>query len=200
MIKRTTIFNGLLGATGVLIIVAGALYMYATRIEQPYLYYQNLPFPIGSQVIAGEAVHLAVERCSRADETRSYGTTHTLTDVDSKQSVLLPNVEVSIEPGCHRSISKINVIPGDTKAGRYIVGGLATVEGTFVTHKVAWYSEPFEVIAAPPAAKGEPGATGAAGPAGKVGKTGDKGDKGSDGATGATGRQGVAGNGFWGKP
>jgi hypothetical protein len=197
MIKRTTIFNGLLGATGVLIIVAGALYMYATRIEQPYLYYQNLPFPIGSQVIAGEAVHLAVERCSRADETRSYGTTHTLTDVGSKQSVLLPNVEVSIEPGCHRSISKINVIPADTKAGRYIVGGLATVEGTFVTHKVAWYSEPFDVIAAPPVARG---ATGAPGPAGKVGKTGDKGDKGSDGATGATGRQGAAGSGFWGKP
>lgn len=199
MMKRTTVFNGLLGTFGGLLAIAGALYMYATRIEQPYLYYQNLPFPIGSQVIAGEAVHLAVERCSRADETRSYGTTHTLTDADSKQSVLLPNVEVSIEPGCHRSISKINVIPPDTKSGRYFVSGVATVEGAFVTHRVPWYSEPFDVVAAPPAAKGDPGAPGAAGPAGKVGKTGDKGDKGSDGATGATGRQGAAGNGFWGK-
>jgi hypothetical protein len=201
MIKRTTIFNGLLGAFTALIFIAGALYMYATRIEQPYLYYQNLPFPIGSQVIAGEAVHLAVERCSRADETRSYGTTHTLTDVDSKQSVLLPNVEVSIEPGCHRSISKINVVPADTKAGRYIVGGVATVEGTFVTHKVAWYSEPFDVIAAPPAAKGEPGATGAAGPAGAKGATGAPGAtgrQGSDGPPGATGAPGAKGS-FWSK-
>lgn len=198
MMKRTTIFNGLLGTFGALLAIAGALYMYATRIEQPYLYYQNLPFPTETKVIAGDAVLLAVERCSRADEVRSYGTTHTLTDVDSRQSVLMPNVQVSIEPGCHRSISKINVIPSDTKSGRYVVSGVAAVDGVFVIHRVPWYSEPFDVIAAPLAAKGEPGAPGIAGPAGAKGATGATGRQGTDGATGATGAAGAKGS-FWGK-
>lgn len=199
MIKRTTLFNGLLGTFGALIIIAGALYMYSAHIEQPYLYYQNLPFPADITVLAGEAVELSVERCNRTAKVRTYRTTHALIDVDSRQSVLLPNVEVSIEPGCHRSASRINVVPPDTKSGRYFVAGVATVEGAFVTHRVAWYSEPFDVIAREQPMKGEPGETG---PAGKVGKTGDKGDKGatgkqgSDGAPGATGAKGAN---FWSK-
>jgi hypothetical protein len=199
--KRSTIFNGLLGTFGVMIATAGALYMYATHIEQPYLYYQNLPFPVDTKVIAGEAVRLSVERCSRADEVRSYPTTHTLTDALTKQSMLLPNVEVSIEPGCHRSISKINVIPPDTKSGRYFVSGVAKIEGAFVTHKVAWYSEPFDVEARAQPMKGEPGAPGVAGPTGAKGATGAAGAtgrQGTDGATGATGATGAKGN-FWSK-
>jgi hypothetical protein len=145
--KRATLFNGLLGVLGSLIIVAGALYMYATHIEQPYLYYQNLPFPTEMRVVAGEAVPLSVERCNRTSTAKSYSTTHILTDAATKQPTILPNVQVSIEPGCHRSLSKINVIPADTKPGHYTVSGIATVEGTFGWHRIAWYSEPFEVIA-----------------------------------------------------
>ena len=195
MIKRTTLFNGLLGTFGALLVIAGALYMYAAHIEEPYLYYQNLPFPGDSPIVAGEPVSLSVERCNRSSTVKRYGTTHTLTDVESRQTVLLPNVEVSIEPGCHRSISKINIVPVDTKTGRYIVSGVATVDGAFSTHRIAWYSEPFDVIAAPPAARG---ATGAAGPAGAKGATGAAGRQGIDGPPGATGAQGAKGS-FWSK-
>lgn len=145
--QRATLFNGLLGLLGGLITIAGALFMYATHVELPYLYYQNLPFPTEQRVIAGEAVPIAVERCNRAASPKSYNTTHILSNVATKQPTILPNVEVSIEPGCHRSLSKINIIPADTLPGHYTVSGIATVEGTFGWHRIAWYSESFEVIA-----------------------------------------------------
>jgi hypothetical protein len=90
-------------------------------------------------------------------------------------------------------VSRINVVPPDTKSGRYFVAGVATVEGAFVTHRVAWYSEPFDVIAREQPMKGEPGAPGPAGATGAKGATGKQGMDGPPGATGAKGSN------FWGK-
>lgn len=145
--NNVKVFNGLLGLLSVLIMSAAGLYVWANHFEQPYLYYQNLPFPAMASAKPGEAVPLSVERCNRTGITQSYNTTHALKPIKPQgSSIILPSVKVEIAPGCHRSISKINVIPPNTKPGVYSVSGIAEVRGMFRRHEVPWYSEPFEVI------------------------------------------------------
>jgi hypothetical protein len=205
MISKQRMFNGLSVAVGVGIAALIGIGIYSQYIEQPFLYYQNLPFPLdgyGNQVpkgkyarvYPGNPVELNVERCSLAKKTMSYKTTHSLRNEATGVSTMLPNLEVAIEPGCHRSISKVNVIPAATKPGIYSVWGVASAEGLFKTHKIDWYSETFEVV--PPkeqlviitGEKGDKGDKGTKGPKGEVGPAGVPGVQGATGAKGS----------FWG--
>lgn len=145
MITPTRTFNALLGAFAALACIAVGSFVWSTYFERPYLHYQNLPFPVLATVRAGDAVQLSVERCNSHAVKRTYDTTHTLTNLDTRRDDILPNVTVDIKPGCHRGVSKINLIPANTVPGYYLVSGVAAVDGMFVKHKIAWYSEPFEV-------------------------------------------------------
>ncbi len=140
-------FNWLLRVFVTMFLISATLYIYATRIERPYLSYQNLPFPpLLERVRPGEIVPLSVERCSSAKVIKAYRTTHALRNVKTRELEIQTDVQVTIDPGCHRGVSKINLIPLGTKPGIYTAVGIATVEGAFTKHEVPWYSEPFEVI------------------------------------------------------
>lgn len=141
------LFNWLLRLFGLLMAASIGLVVWALYFEEPYLYYQNLPFPELGSVRAGEPVQLSVERCNRDSVIRTYDITRSLINVKTKQVDLLPNVKVSIDPGCHRGISRINVIPASTAPGTYRVTGVAVIPGLMRTHEVPLYSEPFEVVA-----------------------------------------------------
>ena len=115
--------------------------------EKPWLRYQNLPFPPAAEKVkAGEAVVLSVERCSDAPVTETYRTTHGIQSAKDQKAILLPDVVVSVDPGCHRDASKINVVPKGTAPGRYVAFGVALVPGLIRTFAVPWYSEEFEVV------------------------------------------------------
>lgn len=145
--NRAKVFNGMSGALAGVIFLALVLYLWASRFEAPFLYYQNLPFPVMATVHAGDVVQLQVERCNSDSITHKYRTTRKLTNAETGKDDLLPDVEVEIKPGCHRSTSKVNEIPPTTTPGTYIVGGIAEVEGRFRRHQIPWYSEPFQVTA-----------------------------------------------------
>ena len=131
-----------------LALIVATMVFYAYFLEQPYLSYQNRPFPPSiEKVTAGEPVPLIVERCNSADHLKSYKTTHSIRSETTGITTMLPDVRVSIKPGCHRSISKVNEVPKGTAPDIYTVYGIAIAEGSLRNFNVPWSSEPFEVIA-----------------------------------------------------
>ena len=140
------LFRFLLYLTCILIVACAGILGWALFFEKPFLYYQNLPFPAPQTVRAGEAVSLSVERCNSDTVSRAYNTTHGVRSVETGHAVLLPDVSASIEPGCQRDTSKVNVIPKDTPPGKYTVFGVAQVAGLLRHFEIPWYSEQFEVV------------------------------------------------------
>ena len=132
-------------------IIAG-ITVYGVYFEQPFLYYQNLPFPATLKTIApGETEPIEVERCSRSDKPETYQTTRRLVHVPKPDEKRLPDIileskEVDILPGCHREVSSLNMAPPSTPSGTWIAKGWALVNGLVIVHKIKWYSEPFEVV------------------------------------------------------
>ncbi|MGI4936561.1 MAG: hypothetical protein ACRYF5_07420 [Janthinobacterium lividum] len=197
MSAQSKVLNGLFKVTSVTCVIVASLLVYSTFFAAPFLYYQNLPFNVISKAYPGQVVELAVERCSRSDKAQSYSTTHSIKNTRTNVSVLLPQLDVSIEPGCHRSTSKLNIVPPDTRPGTYIVWGVATIDnGFFGNSKVEWYSEPFEVLAKESAA---PVVQIIAGADGADGKRGPPGPRGASGPQGPPGPPGPPGKSFWGK-
>ena len=124
---------------------AAFLFVFYVFLEPPFLSYGNLPFPVLTPFVnAGQAVHIVVERCSTDTKTRVYGVSHRL--VGATTTTILPATQASVEPGCNKATSAINVVPVDTPAGRYIVDGTAEVQGTIRAVTVQWQSQPFEVV------------------------------------------------------
>lgn len=169
--------------------------IWAKYYELPWLYYQNLPFPtMMPQVYPGDVAPLQVERCNSSGEKKLYNTTHNLRNEKTGLSEMLPDRRIDIDPGCHRTISKINTVPLTTKPGIYTVWGTGVIQMRIGEREVPWYSEKFEVLPAKPPLLGIPGPPGADGADGAAGKQGKTGATGNTGATGATGAKGT----FWG--
>lgn len=145
--NEKTTFSILVWLSAFMAAACGLLIFYAFYIELPYLAYQNRPFPpTVSHIVAGNPIPLTVERCSSSDAEKSYTTTHALRNETSGLTTLLPDVRVSIKPGCHRTTSKINVSPDGLSPGTYTVYGVAIIEGSFRKFNIPWNSEPFEII------------------------------------------------------
>lgn len=194
------IFSALLWLTIALFIACLAFAGWAKWFKAPWLRYQNLPFPTMAETIRpGEAMPLSVERCNDTNSTQTYSTTHTLVNADTGGTELMPDVILSIEPGCHRTTSRINKSSLKIPPGQYYVKGDALIDGTFDIQKVRWYSEIFRILPSLPTNDplGIPGPAGPAGKTGATGKTGASGVSGAAGATGATGATGAKGS-FWG--
>ena len=148
--NHSRIFSGLVWLFLLMGMTSIGLFVYSL-VEAPPLTYQNRPFPVLTEKVRpGAAVQLSVERCSSADFVTTYGTTHALRNEKTKMVILMPDMKLSIDPGCHREISKINVIPPSTPPGMYSVFGIATVDGFFKSHHVAWNTEVFEVVGTQP--------------------------------------------------
>lgn len=145
---RMSIFNALLKLFAVLLFTCLGLLVWSKYWELPGVFYQNLPFPVEvEQVMSGETVPLNVERCNRTSKVLSYLTTHTLVNLDTGAAELLPDVTLSIDPGCHRVSQRLNLIPRETTSGRYMLKGVALIPGLFEIHPIPWYSEQFIVVA-----------------------------------------------------
>jgi hypothetical protein len=178
---RARIFNGLLGLTAVLITVSIGLSIWAKYIEPPWLKIRNLPFPAAATVSAGEAIELAVERCNSSKKTQTYTITRSLRNEVTGISELLPEVILSIEPGCHRTLSKVNIIPKSQPPGIYSAWGIAIIQMRIGKQEIDWYTDKFEVLPPKPAEiiKVIPGPPGKQGPQGIRGVPGETGPKGT---------------------
>jgi len=143
--KTQTIFNILVRFVSVLGFIGVGMYFWGQYIEQPYLTYRNLPFPAGQKAYPGELVPLIVERCSTSAKPEKFSMTRNMRNENTREVTLLPPIETSIAPGCHRASSKLHHVPENLTPGTYTIWGITTVKGFFRDHEVIWYSEPFEV-------------------------------------------------------
>lgn len=131
-----------------------AFFAYFYAFETPYLTYENLPFPSQTIAYPGEVVPLQVKRCNASDSIKNYNTTHGLERLDGHnrprgEYYTLPDVNVSIPPGCSVATSMANRLPDSIPPGRYKLYGTAEIRGLLRSHYVDWYSQPFEVIEKP---------------------------------------------------
>ena len=150
MITNAKIFTGMVYTTAVLVAVLVAGYIYSKFFEVPYLSYKNVPFTVLGTATPGGPASAPVIRCSSSDTTEAYTTTRNFQKMGSNQAaIVLPSVDVTVEPGCEPAISRINIVPDGTLPGFYRFYGVAFVQGLFVTHKVAWGTSFFEVVAKP---------------------------------------------------
>jgi hypothetical protein len=125
-----------------------ALVFFLLFAEPNPLIYKNIPFPpVPAVVEAGNVAPLLIEHCNIGDSPITYSTTHSLTNVVNGDTLLMPDVQVALAPGCTSSISLINKVPPQTPPGMYHVSGIATVAGTLHDFHVPWHSQNFEVIA-----------------------------------------------------
>ena len=140
----STIFTILRAVFNLMLVVIGMTGIYLMYFEQPFLSYGNLPFPVLTpKVKPGEAVSILVIRCNSDNRTRSYLLSHTL--VGGQLKIILPANSVSLDPGCRKEVSAVNVIPIGTSPGVYRVEGFAEVQGTIRASSIHWESESFEV-------------------------------------------------------
>ena len=149
-----TIRNFLFGTLAFLTMVIGGVYMYSYYIEEPYLSYHPLPFPmIDHTVYPGGVAAAIAKRCNKKDIRMSYASTRQLKRENSTQpAVILEAVEITADPGCTTVSTRANVVPEDTQPGFYRFSGVANIRGLMVEHKVGWNTDVFEVITKPAAA------------------------------------------------
>lgn len=127
-----------------LMVLAG--FLFGARLEQPYLRYANLPFPVLAPAYPGQPVLLEVERCNLSQRAKLYQVAHQLRNIETGAELLLPGFWVQLQPGCTRAVSRLHLVPPDTLPGTYVLTGSALVEGQFGNHRVFWQSRPFEVM------------------------------------------------------
>ena len=137
-------------AVTALMLSIAAIFAYSNLIEKPFLSYKNLPFPVDQKVVQGQTAMAVGTRCNSSDQVERYTSKRQLKRENSSQPTLfLPDMEVSVEPGCHPVQTRSNVIPDDLPPGFYRFMGTATVHGLIKDHVVAWNTDVFEVLAKP---------------------------------------------------
>ena len=150
--NNRTIFAGLLIVLASMVSLVFGGFVYSKYFEEPYLSYKNVPFTVAGTAVAGGPATAPVIRCSTSDKTEEYKTTRNFQKMGANQpAIILPSVDVTVEPGCEPAVSRINIVPDNALPGWYRFYGVATVEGLFITHKVPWGTGFFEVVAKPPA-------------------------------------------------
>lgn len=148
MISRSRVFFILLSSVGSLLFVLSILWLYDKNCE-PWLYYQNRPFPLKAmQIYPGDVVPLEVERCNSTDENRTYRTTHNMRNEDTGIVTMLPDAKADIGPGCHRANSRLNVVPLSIAPGRYTSFGTAVINMWFSDREIRWDSEVYVILPA----------------------------------------------------
>lgn len=143
--------NGLLATLAVFILFVVCVYVYSRYLEEPYLSYKPLPFPIVSSPIYPGSVAAAIaSRCNSQNRVMSYHSSRQFKRENSTQpAVILESIEISAEPGCATVSTRANVVPEDTQPGFYRFSGIAIIKGLMVDHEVGWNTDVFEVVAKP---------------------------------------------------
>lgn len=128
-----------------LIVFAFGLYLWASFLEKPWLEYKAMPWEVLPPVKPGEMVPVVVIRCNHTNERRTYRITRNLVNVDTGLQYVLPSSESDIEPGCHRSVSKLSAVPPNVPDGTYVLSGIGHAQGRLKVHDVPWTTQRFEV-------------------------------------------------------
>lgn len=129
----------------------GFVYIFLALLFEPaWLTYPRLPHKTLMQtVVAGNPIKLYVYRCNSSTDLRSYQISREIV-CDDKHTVVLAADSIAIGPGCTEGISLANVIPADTDSAKgCYVQGTSEVLGTIRTRIVPWYSDKFDIVAAP---------------------------------------------------
>lgn len=149
--NNRSIFAGLAIVLALMMVTVFGAFIYSKYFEVPYLSYKNVPFTVVGTAVPGGPASAPVIRCSTSDKTESYRTTRNFQKMGANQvAIVLPSVEVTIEPGCAPAVSRINIVPDNSLPGWYRFYGVAGSQGLFVEHKVPWGTGFFEVVAKPP--------------------------------------------------
>ena len=143
--------NGLLATLTALILFVVCVYIYSRYLEEPYLSYKPLPFPmVNPRVYPGAVAAAIASRCNSRDRVMSYRSSRQIKRENSTQpAVILDSVEISAEPGCTTVSTRANVVPEDTQPGFYRFSGVAVIKGLMVDHEIGWNTDVFEVMAKP---------------------------------------------------
>lgn len=150
MSANLKLFNSLAVVLFALVVVLGGSYVYSAFFEEPYLSYKGMPFHVTGPVYAGGPALGVIQRCSSASTTQAYSTSRGFQKMGANQPpTILPSTDITVEPGCEGSNSRINIVPEGTQPGWYRFFGVANVRGLFVTHEVRWDTDLFEVIKKP---------------------------------------------------
>ena len=86
-----------------------------------------------------------VTRCNNSDSEKKYRITHVIKNIATGQSYLLPDVEVSLKPGCITDTSLIHIAPKSLADGLYQVFGESYTDGIVRTFRVKYWSGIFQV-------------------------------------------------------
>jgi hypothetical protein len=123
------------------------MFLWGMFFELPVLRYQNLPFvSLQPIVMAGQPAMFTVARCSTAQDPINYSSSRNLKNMTSGVVTLLPDIQISIAPGCTRAVSKINETPLNMPSGTYQAFGMSKVPGRFRSYDVPWNTESFIVV------------------------------------------------------
>lgn len=115
--------------------------------DRPYLSYTNSPFPVTvKEAKIGDTVPVLAGRCNADSKTRHYTTSHGLRNLQTGRHYILPDMFVSIAPGCTVAESLINYVPPGVVPGEYIFYGTAVINGSLRSADVDWESKPFKVV------------------------------------------------------
>ena len=127
-------------------------YVYSVFIEEPYISYNPMPFPLVNKVVpAGGVATATAYRCNTQKTPISYKSSRQLRRENSTQpALILESVLITVEPGCSGVATRINVVPENTPPGFYRFSGVALVRGLIVEHEVGWNTDVFEVVAKVP--------------------------------------------------
>jgi len=132
----------------------GSAYFYSAYIEEPYVTYTPLPFPMPiAPVYPGGVATAVAKRCNSQSTPLSYKSTRQIKRENSNEpAIILDSVLITIPPGCTSVSTRVNVVPETTQPGFYRFSGTAMVKGLIVYHEVGWNTDVFEVKAKPPSA------------------------------------------------
>ena len=128
-----------------------SVYVYSAYIEQPYLSYSPMPFPITAKTVyPGGVATATATRCNTSKSAISYKSSRQLNRENSNQAAyVLESVMITIEPGCSSVQTRVNVVPDEAPPGFYRFTGVAIIKGLMVDHEVPWNTDVFEVLAKP---------------------------------------------------
>lgn len=142
------LLNFMLGLVCAMLVMSSGLTAYFMFFDEPFLTYENLPFPaMKEQLAPGEMIPVKIRKCNNSHEMKVYVVTRVIHEIDTNLHYALPDHPAVIPPGCLTTITTVHAIPANMPNGRYRVFGTAEFRGRFRMHSVEWFSTPFLVMA-----------------------------------------------------
>lgn len=116
-------------------------------LEKSPVYFPNVPFPVNTNIKAGDILYFTVERCNTQSYPVSYQFTQTFRNIETGREYYLPS-GTSVAPiGCDYIEDIPKQLPQNMISGLYILRFDLVVPGTFRTHSFSIQTKGFYVNA-----------------------------------------------------